>query len=66
MCILPKKSPSLQKVIMSLVSGSDRRNPLLSPLSTISQGNDPESLSQSFGVFLVSADKHGRLAARKI
>jgi hypothetical protein len=26
----------------------------------------PECLSQPFGVFIVSADKHGLLAARKI
>jgi phage terminase small subunit len=54
------------KVIMSLASGSDRRNPLLHPMSTISREMIQNASHLLFGVSLVSADKHGRLAARKI
>ncbi|HEY6756803.1 MAG TPA: hypothetical protein VI037_05385 [Nitrososphaera sp.] len=63
---MPKISPSPQKGIMSLASDSDRRDPSLPLVSTVYQPNDPECLSQSFGLFIVSADKHGRRADGKI
>jgi hypothetical protein len=56
--------PAYKKVIRSVASGSNRRDPSLSPISTISPPIDPECLSQPFGVLIVSADKHGLLAAR--
>jgi hypothetical protein len=54
------------KVILSLASDSDRRNPLLPPISTISREMVQNTSHSLFGVFLASEDKHGSLAARKI